>query len=476
MQAKKKNILFIVSDDQGAWALGCAGNSEIQTPCLDRLAQEGTRLDRFYCASPVCSPARATLLTGRIPSQHGVHDWLHDETPAQAGIEYLRGQSGYTDVLAQAGYECGLSGKWHLGNSASPQKGFSHWYCHKSGGGPYYGAPVYKNGQLVREEGYITDAITEDAIGFLQQKREGPFYLQVGYTAPHSPWVDNHPGAYVALYEDCPFQSLPREPRHPDSIYLTDEVAQNLRANQMGYYAAVTAMDAAIGRLLAELERLGLAEDTLVVFTSDNGFSCGHHGFWGKGNGTFPINMYEDSVRVPFLARLPGQIPEGRVLQGVYSAYDWRPTLLELAGLADAPELPLPGASFAGALLGGRAAQDGRAVVYDEYGPNRMILRGKYKLVLRYPYGPDLLFDLEQDPGERHDLLEDPACSGVADALRRELAAWFNQYADPAIDGSREAVFGAGQTGLAGLWGNTPAYSRDAYLRDNPNYAPFDKG
>ena len=135
MPGHSPNILFILSDDQGAWALGCAGNDEIRTPNLDRLARTGMRFSNFFCASPVCSPARASILTGRIPSQHGVHDWLRGGNALTAGeleaggglIEYLKDQPGYTDVLAQAGWICGLSGKWHLGDSHHPQKGFTYW-------------------------------------------------------------------------------------------------------------------------------------------------------------------------------------------------------------------------------------------------------------------------------------------------------------------------------------------------------------
>jgi len=473
MQVNKPNIVFILSDDQGAWAMGCAGNEEIITPNIDRLAQEGTLLDRFYCASPVCSPARASLLTGRIPSQHGVHDWLRDDTKEQADIEYLEGQSGYTDILNQAGYQCALSGKWHIGNSARPQKGFSHWYCHKSGGGSYYGAPMYRNGQLRKEEGYVTDAITEDAIDFLQEKHCKPFYLQVGYTAPHAPWIGNHPQEFVALYKDCEFTSLPRQAQHPDAVYLTNEVGQDLRANQIGYFAAVTAMDAGIGRILDTLDKQGLSKNTIVVFSSDNGFSCGHHGFWGKGNGTFPINMYESSVRVPFIIRHSGYIQAGCRFNGVYSAYDWRPTLLDYIGLNDCIEIPLPGRSFAGALKGGNE-NGGNAVIYDEYGPTRMILSGKYKYIHRYPYGPNLLYDLAGDPEERTNLLDDPDHIAIGEQMRLELETWFAKYTNIEIDGLREPVFGSGQTGKAGLWGRGKfAHSCESYIKENKNFAPY---
>ena len=151
MEVKKPNIILLLSDDQGEWAMGCSGNHEIITPNIDRIAREGRRCKNFFCASPVCSPARATLLTGRIPSQHGVHDWLRDDNKKQEEIEYLKGQTGYTDILSRNGYVCGLSGKWHLGKSSTPQKGFDYWFAHKSGGGPYYNETLNDDWKLVNK-------------------------------------------------------------------------------------------------------------------------------------------------------------------------------------------------------------------------------------------------------------------------------------------------------------------------------------
>ncbi len=470
------NIVFILSDDQGEWAMGCSGNNEIITPHLDRLTREGMRFQNFFCASPVCSPARASLFTGCIPSQHGVHDWLRDDNKKQEEIEYLNGQQTYMQALADHGYTCALSGKWHLGNSAQPQQGFSHWFCHKSGGGPYYGAPVYRNGVLCHEEQYITDAITDDALSFLDSRRgcEEPFYLNVGYTAPHAPWLQNHPEEYTKLYEDCQFESVPHLPRHPDSIYLTDEIAKNERENLIGYFAAVTAMDAGIGKIIDRLDEMGIRENTLLIFTSDNGFSCGHHGFWGKGNATFPINMYEESVKVPFIASWPGVIPQGAVQDALVSAYDFMPTLLEIAGIAPACERKRPGISFAPVLRGGEMHAHEGIVVFDEYGPNRMIRTRSAKLICRYPYGPNEFYALDSDPHEEHNLLVEDENNPEAILLRRRLEAWFHTYVNPEIDGAREAVFGSGQWGLAGLWGNGEnAQSCDDYIKQNPNYSPY---
>lgn len=475
MKSEKPNIIFVLSDDQGAWSMGCVGNNEIITPNIDKLAKEGMRFDNFFCASPVCSPARASLLTGRIPSQHGVHDWLKDDNKKQEEIEYLKGFKAYTEVLSENGYVCGLSGKWHMGNSAKPQKGFSHWFAHKSGGGSYYNAPLIKDGVLYHDPGYVTDVITDDAIEFIEKNAgKQPFYLNVGYTAPHSPWLNNHPKEYTDLYKDCLFNSIPKEVEHPDSIYLTKEVSKDVRANLIGYFAAVTAMDANIGRIIKKVEELGIKEDTLIIFTSDNGFSCGHHGFWGKGNGTFPINMYDSSVKVPFIASHIGAISENTVCDALVSAYDFMPTLLDYIGIQEYEDETLPGKSFANALKGLDFEQDDKIIVLDEYGPNRMIRNKAFKYIKRYAYGPDEMYDLREDPNEENNLLLQDLQSEKAAELRYELEKWFSRYVNSEIDGAKEAVNGSGQINVSGLWAKGEiSYSCDDYIKESKNYQPY---
>lgn len=453
------NIVFILSDDQGAWALGCAGNPDIRTPNLDRLAGEGIRFSNFFCTSPVCSPARASLLTGYMPSRHGVHDWIRGGNAGGQPIEYLAGQTAYTELLQENGYRLGLSGKWHLGHSLKPQKGFDHWYVHREGGGPYYGAPMVRDGGIVEEPGYLTEAITEEALRFLDcQDGSSPFYLGVHYTAPHSPWIDSHPPEWVQLYDDCAFASCPQEPRHPWSI-PTAPWSDCPQDNLKGYFAAVSAMDAQIGRIIHRLERSGLRENTLVVFLSDNGFNCGHHGIWGKGNGTFPFNMYDTSVKVPAIFSHPGRIPQGQVCGELLSGYDLMPTLLEYAGIPCPDAGSRPGRSFGNLLRGEEREGREEVVVYDEYGPVRMIRSREWKYVHRYPYGPHELYHLESDPGERRNRLDDPQAAEMLAQLRNRLGQWFVRHADPAVDGTREPVSGFGQTRLAGLAGD----GREAY-------------
>jgi len=449
------NVVFILTDDQGIWASGCYGNPEIRTPSIDRLAGTGVRFEHFFCTSPVCSPSRATFLTGRIPSQHGVHDWIRDgDVPpdeemlsdpmgeSYPAVAYLEGQIGYTDVMAAHGYTCAISGKWHLGDSLRPQNSFSYWYVHQSGGGPYNDAPMVRDGRLINEPGYVTHAITDEALKFLEDMEE-PFYLSVHYTAPHSPWIGEHPQEIVDSYDDCPFKSCPQEVKHPWATSLSDCCLGNREALK-GYFAAVTAMDSDVGRILDRIEHLGLREETLIIFSSDNGYSCGHHGFWGKGNGTFPLNMYENSAKVPLIMSHPGHIAEGESVDALVSGYDFMPTLLEYLGLP-LPEGDLPGQSFLH-LLSGRSGGDRESVVvYDEYGPTRMIRTREWKYVHRHAYGPHELYDLINDPDERQNLVAEPAQRGRVKEMRQRLAEWFAQHVDPAMDGARLPVTGEGQ-------------------------------
>ncbi len=464
----RPNVLFILTDDQGFWSLGSYGNTECRTPNLDRLAAEGMRFSNFFCASPVCSPARASILTGRIPSQHGVHDWLRagntDDASVErdgsvrGAIEFLAGMTGYTELLATDGYICGMSGKWHMGDSLHPQKGFAYWEVHAKGGGPYYNAPMIRSGEIYHEPGYVTDAITDSAVRFLETRKGDatPFYLSVHYTAPHSPWQrDQHPAdVYDDYHANCPFESAPDGLAPPDwaeFLSIPVETPQKRRAVLSGYYAAITCMDANVGRLLDWLEQNGLRDNTVVFFTSDNGMNMGHHGVYGKGNATFPLNMYEESVKVPFLACWPGHIPAGTVCDALVSHYDFMPTLLDLVGSANPEADQLPGRSFAPLLAGASTTAHDSVVVFDEYGPVRMIRDQGWKYVHRYPYGPHELYDLRADPGEQQNLAECEEQRERCCRMRHRLEEWFLQYVDPALDGVREGVTGTGQLDRAGL-------------------------
>jgi choline-sulfatase len=447
----RPNVLVVLTDDQGAWAMGHR-NPDLDTPAVDSLVADGVELDRFFCASPVCSPARASLLTGRMPSAHGVHDWIRGEAYGVADEDaYLAGLATTPELLAAAGWECGHSGKWHLGSSREPAPGFGFWYAHRTGDGPYTGAPMWRDGRRVEEPRYLTEAITEEAAAFLTGSAAGdrPFYLQVNYTAPHSPWVDQHPARYADRYADAGFGSCPRDEPHPWFSWEPGPVSQAMRdplPSLRGYFASLTAVDAGVRRLLDLLEATGLRRSTCVVYTSDNGFACGHHGIWGKGNGTWPLNLWEPSVRVPFVISMPGRLPAGRVDSTLASACALPPTLLDLAGVA-APDDPLAaGRSLLPHLLGERSPGGEPVVVFDEYGGTRMVRTADWKYVARAGGGPAELYLLRDDPDERENRAAEPGSAAVRDDLAGVLHDWFARHNAAQRDAYGRPVSGRGQT------------------------------
>lgn len=445
MANSKPNIVFILTDDQAVWGVGCYGNKEIRTPNIDRLAATGTRLANFYTSSPVCSPSRATYLTGLINSQHGVHDWVRQDRTGRMETSFLDGLVTYVDALNANDWNCGLFGKWHLGEEELRDHGFDYHYFRLGGGGSYNNAPFVRNGIKEHSEGYVTDIITDGAIEFIQTQVEAdePFYASIHYTAPHSPWY-GHPQDIVDSYQDCPFESCPQEAPHP---WMAGSPTEFKGGQQMlqGYFAAVTAMDANVGRIVALLDDLGIREETLIAFGSDNGFNFGHHGIWGKGNGTFPFNMYENSIKVPGIFNQPGTIAAGQVLEGLYSTYDFMPTLMDYAGLPLPPGPKFPGRSLLQALHGLDEEERDRVVVFDEFGGTRMIRTQEWKYVHRYDFGPNELFDMVNDPYERSNLLDESKQAPRIHAMQNMLEDWFEAYVLTRHDGVSLGVTGFGQ-------------------------------
>ncbi len=481
--SNRPNIVFILSDDQGAWAMNCAGTPELRTPNLDRLAATGIRFENFFCASPVCSPARASILTGQIPSQHGVQDFLRagsgvDVEGDGKTIEYLKGRTTYTELLAENGYDVALSGKWHIGDSATPQAGFAYWNVHATGAGNYYNAPMFTDGQQYSADGYFSDVITDNAIEYLdgQKDSDKPFSMNVHYTAPHAPWGrEQHPSdVYSDYFDNCKFESVLWDAIHPNHLLKEGSsgsvgaTPEERHALLTGYFAAITAMDENIGRLIDWLEANDLRENTLIIFTADNGMSMGHHGIWGKGNGTYPANMYDTAVKVPTLMSRPGHVPQGEVEHNLLSHYDLMPTILDYLGLdVLSPEVEesLPGSSFA-PLLRGQAFDDNLSVVVlDEYGPTRMIRTRSLKYIHRYPDGPHEFYDLANDPNEVTNAIDDRAFGSIIRGMRGQLQKWFDRYAEPERDGSKQAVKGRGQIDVVG--GEAEAFAQDlTFMRD----------
>ena len=379
-----------------------------------------------------------------MPSTHGVHDWIEAQHPDSEADHFIDEIETTPQVLAAAGYQCGMAGKWHVGDSRQPAPGFEFWYAHRYGGGPYTQAPIWCDGEPVNEPRYLTHAITEEGLTFLQTRDKGrPFYLQLNYTAPHTPWVGEHPEEYLRHYTGCEFPSVPRHPRHPWSLprHDFDGAFANPEPGLAGYCAALTAVDDGLGQLRAELEAQEIWDDTVLVYLSDNGFSCGHHGMWGKGNGTYPLNFWDNSVRVPFFIR----VPDGArgVSAVLLSSAALHPTLCDLAGVSVDDRLAAA-SSFAPLLRGEPFAGEQVVVAHSEYGGGRMITDGRWKLVLRWA-GPTELYDLATDPDELDNLADDPRHSTRQQELGEALEKWFSDRERPGFSAYHRNVRGYGQ-------------------------------
>lgn len=438
----RPNIVFIITDNQSPWTLGCYGNDEILTPNVDELAEGGVRFTNAFCSNPVCSPNRATCFTGLMPSQHGVHNWLGGEKPdAQIGPEAyctIEEFAALPQILADEGYACGLSGKWHLGDSLHPQLGYSYWFTKPKGHThTFYDDEAIWQGEIYTEPRYYLDAITEHAIDFLgQQSGEKPFFLHVGYNGPYGLDQDmrkGHRNRHTAYYADKELRCFPREEIHPWLVHNRDCIGNETVFRS--YAAAVSGVDDAVGQLMAALADLGLDRDTLVIYTADHGLCGGHHGFWGMGDHSCPSTMYDENLRVPLILRHPARIAAGGRCDIMTGNYDFFPSMLDYLDLGGhTPESPeLPGRSYAPALLGDQHDW-GEEVVFQEYESTRTVRTDRWKLTRRFPDGPDELFDLATDPSESQNLIDKAPHAAVQKELSARLQAFFERYQDPQYD------------------------------------------
>jgi len=445
-QAPRKplNVVFFLTDDHGAWALNHAGCSEMLTPNIDRLAATGARFTNAFAATPVCSPSRATWLTGRLPSAHGIQDYVmsgglgsQNDTVGPTAKRFLAGQPTFSESLAGAGYKVGLVGKWHMGDDVNPQAGFTSWTTVPGAAGTYRDAVFSRNGKTEKTTGMKSDRLGDFAIEFLDQAKAEPFCLYMPFYAPHTPY-DYQSEEYRRPYENSPFSCFPRVPVHPLRMTtLLGKPTATLKdhdnpQSMLAYSALVTAADQNIGRVLKHLDKLGLRENTLVVFASDQGHNSGHHGLWGKGNATIPFNMYEESIRVPLIWNLPGRIPEGRVFPQLVSSYDFMPTLLDYLGVTAPNDPRRVGQSYAPLLRGQPYRQ--RDQVFFEYEYVRSVRTNRWKYVERADGWPSELFDLSQDPGEAKDVLGTTEGARIAAKLKKSLHAFFRKSGAPAAD------------------------------------------
>lgn len=433
----RPNIVLFLTDDHGAWANGCYGNGEVRTPTLDALAALGARFLNAYSPTPVCSPARANLLSGKTASQVGIHDWLEEEQPEIGERDWLGDTRTLFDTLSAAGYHCGLSGKWHLGQSHLPPRGADYHFGLPGWQGSHNGPYTYaRNGEMVELDGNKSQFITDHAIEFLDTvPADQPFFLNIGYIATHSPYRrQEHDPRQTAKYKNCPFDEIPPWQAHPwvknegGGNELSDE---DLLDRYIGYYASVTEIDDNITRVIGALNARGQWENTIIIYTSDHGCAIGHKGFFGKGNSTRPLNMYEVSLRVPLI--IAGAGVEAQVVEDYVDHCDSFHTVCALAGV-DLPDGEIyAGESYAPMLRGAPMPWDNTR--YGEYGDLRMIRDERWKLVWRYPAGPHDLFDLAADPGEQVNVYA--AHPDVVGRYKARLDAFYAERDVAALSGLR---------------------------------------
>ena len=445
---EQPNILVFLTDDHGQWAANCYGTRELFTPAMDYLADSGAKLTMAFTPTPVCSPARASFFTGRLPSQHGIHDWVQER---EQGMDHpgIVEQTNIGQLLQGAGYQTALVGKWHCGRSWEPHPGFDKWFSYFKTQSPHLGEQEFSDdGEPVKEQGYQAQLLTDHAIEFLRERdRQNPFFLFVGYVNTHTPHKDQ-PLRLVNQYRKCTFDNIPREEFaecHGKSRFVvTDYEDPEYRESLAQYYAAVTTIDEQMGRVLDELEGTGDMEKTLVVYTADHGLMKGHHGNQLKGNSTIPQNFIEESILVPCLISWPKKIPAGQEIDELVDHCDLFATLLEAAGAevdeVTRTEINSPGESYL-PMLRGTSEKPWRDAVFGEYGNARMIRTKEHKLILRYPGStgqfPNELYDLVNDPRETKNVFDDADSSEVVEQLTARLNEHFGRYEIPERSGLR---------------------------------------
>ncbi len=437
-EGRRPNVVFILTDNQSAWTLGCYGNRDIHTPNIDKLAGQGIRFDRCFTSNAVCSPTRATYLTGLIPSQHGVHSYIANETMMGPKASYTLAEfCTLPKIMHDAGYVCGLAGKWHLGDNIHPQDGFSFWVTMTGGHtNTFYDHEVIEDGKVHKEPTYLTEWWTKHAVRFIEENCDRPFFLYLPYNGPYGlgGWMlKPGRGPHVADYADAELLCFPRAPMHP-WLRAYRESINNVEAMRR-YAEQVTGVDDGVGEVTATLRRLGLDDNTIVIYAADQGLSGGHNGLWGMGDHSRPMQAFDSSVRIPLIWRLPGGAHAGTVCDGMVSNYDFMPTLLSVLGLSDrvATEPASPGRDYSAALREEPLA-DWDDVIFYDYENTRMVRTGEWKLTLRFPDGPDELYHVAKDPGEFANEICNPAHADVRDELQKRLEGFFTRYADPKYD------------------------------------------
>jgi arylsulfatase A-like enzyme len=478
---KRPNVVLIVADDLGKYDTSIYGSSPTPTPNLARLADAGATFTSGYVTSPVCSPSRAALMTGRYQQRYGFETLVHDRYPSnrfewwfmrrfasshgwqasdQLRVPHYedRERQGMppsemllSELLAKHGYRTAITGKWHLGFGADllpQQRGFDYqygfydafslyadpddpdmvgvhddyfadryqWWRGRSGG-----SAIRRNGVVIEEDGYLTDKIAAEAVRWITENKDAPFFAYIPFNAPHAPM--QAPRRYVERFAHV---------ANPD---------------QRVYFAMIAALDDAVGDILRALDANGLADDTIVAFLSDNG-AASYTGIIDnaplKGG---KLTNFEGGLNVPFVMRWPGHVPAQTTYERPVSTLDVFMTIAQATGIALPTDRPYDGVDLLPYVRGVTQTDPHDALFWRAHG-HRAVRVGRYKLISDIRTGSRVLYDLEADPYEKNDLLA--ANPGVADELEQRLRAWESLLVPPLwpnvmeyhfFDGPREFVF-----------------------------------
>lgn len=481
--AQKPNILFIFSDDHAYQAVGAYGYRLNHTPNIDRLAKEGMRFDRCLTTNSLCGPSRACVLTGKYSHLNGFYN--------NSNSRFDGSQVTFPKLLQQAGYQTSMIGKWHL---VSDPTGFDYWEI-LPGQGVYYNPPMIRNGERIKQQGYIADIITNDALDWLKQRDiSKPFLLMCQHKSPHRDWepnlknlshydgvkfpepstlFDDYSGRGKAEHEQnmmirstmtsgdlklIPPGNLTPEQLAEWNRYYEPRNEEFRKANLTGkdlvrwkyqrymhdYMATIDSIDESVGKLLEYLKSTGLDKNTIVVYSSDQGFYLGEHGWFDKRW------IFEESLRTPLIVKWPGVTRPGKVNRDIVSNLDFAETFLDAAGLPVPEEMQ--GRSLK-PVLAGNTPKDWRTGFYYHYyehpGDHNVarqygVITERYKLV--HFYEPQFayweLFDLKKDPHEMKSVLGKPEYARVQHELEEQLADLRRKLKVPEVDGD-----GAGNGG-----------------------------
>jgi N-acetylglucosamine-6-sulfatase len=438
-RADATNVVFVLSDDHRYDFMGfMPGAPEfLETPHMDRMAREGAHLANAFVSTSLCSPSRASILTGQYMHHHRVVD---NQRPVPKGTVF------FPQYLQDAGYTTGFVGKWHMGHDRDdPRPGFHHWVSFR-GQGTYFDPVLNVNGERQPREGYTTDVLTDEALKWLRGGRDKtkPFFLYLAFKAVHYPFqpAKRHRGRYQGKPIDYPhtmanternYQTQPhwvRERRysihgidHMETGAFDKDPVPDFDDLYYRFCETVHGLDENLGRVLEYLDKEGLSRNTLVIYMGDNGFALGEHGFYDKRD------AFELSIRVPMLAYAPGRIAPGTRVMEMVQNIDVAPTILEACGVRPPAAARMDGRSFLPLLKGGSIPWRDH-ILYEYHWewnfpatPTTFAIRtDRYKYIFYHGvWDHDGLYDLQTDPHERHNLINVPTYRERAAEMKRQL-------------------------------------------------------